>query len=498
MKSFKKFTALFMSFVIVLTMLCVSAYASDGEQVSADIKRISVSINGDTATQRGFCWYTPDLCDSIVKLYIDGDDVTSSVTCSVPVCSEWEGSYLHKVTVSDLEPGQTYNFKVGDGKRWSDIGTFTTDNGDDKVNFIAIADVQAGNLNNFMKGARALSAAFDYMPDYDFVTNLGDLTNDSNNEEWNYYDEAFAELNLNYSIAPIAGNHDGFGVWNWFNNMFNLDTSESVQTLNGVNYSFDYGNAHFAVLNTNDLVSVSHAQLNWLRNDMNSTDKDWKIVFMHKSPYSLGKDAKWPDALFLQKSVAAVCDEVGVDLVMSGHDHMYLRTKPLIDNAVADGGTTYVLSGTAGSKRYEVRSFLADKFLDTSFIDAMTVQKDGYANYWDGEDWDQSLDTNVGSCFNTISIDGGTLTLKSYIIADEKDENGNDVITQIDTYTVSKETGKNEITFEGDNTTSSASYWLGVIPSFLSLATYTLTEWLPKFLGMLPKLIYVYATEGVF
>ena len=83
---------------------------------------------------------------------------------------------------------------------------------------------------------------------------------------------------------PIAGNHDGFARRDWFNNMFCLDTSESVQTNNGVNYSFDYGNAHFAVVNTNDLLSVSLSQLKWLKNDLNSTDKDWKIICMHKSP----------------------------------------------------------------------------------------------------------------------------------------------------------------------------------------------------------------------
>ena len=48
--------------------------------------------------------------------------------------------------------------------------------------------------------------------------------------------------------------------------MFNLDTRESVQIKDGVNYSFDYGNAHIAVVNTNDLISVTIPQLKWLKN----------------------------------------------------------------------------------------------------------------------------------------------------------------------------------------------------------------------------------------
>ena len=264
------------------------------------------------------------------------------------------------------------------------------------------------------------------MPNADFIANLGDITNDSTNEEWDYYDEAMKAINLNTTLVPISGNHDGLGVWEWFNNMFNLDTSESVQNLNGVNYSFDYGNAHFAVLNTNDLLAVSFAQLQWLKNDMNSTDKDWKIVCMHKSPYSLGKDAKWPDALYLQSSLTKVLAQCDVDLVMSGHDHQYLRTKPLKNNKLDDDGATFVLAGTAGTKRYEVRSFLANHFLKTDFIAAMTIQKGGYGNYWNGENWDNTKQTNIGGCFNTISIDGGKLTYNAYILADEKDANGND------------------------------------------------------------------------
>ena len=339
------------------------------------------------------------------------------------------------------------------------------------------------------------------MPTAEFMVNLGDFTNDSTNEEWDLYDQAMYKINLNSTLVPISGNHDGLGVWDWFNNMFNLDTSESVQNLNGVNYSFDYGNAHFAVLNTNDLLSVSFAQLTWLKNDMNGTDKDWKIVLMHKSPYSLGKDAKWPDALYLQRSLTSVLDSCGVDLVMSGHDHQYLRTKAIKNGRANEDGTVYVLAGTAGTKRYEVRSFLANHFLDTDLIDALVIQKHGYANYWDGQDWDQTNQAYIGGCFNTISIDGGKLTFDSYILADLAEDAPADaerIITKSDSFTLEKATGQNKITFTGDNTTSEAEYYLGVVPSFLGLAAYALGEWLPKFLFMVPDLLSVVINEGTF
>ena len=480
--------------------------------------RLSVTVNGDPSTQKGICWYTKTETKSLVT--VDGANV-ESIKIDYDDVYEWEENYCHKALVSGLTPGESYTYTVSNGAEVLDesnslSGSFKTDDDDSTVKFIDIADVQAGNRNNMWKGANTLLAALETMPDADFIGNMGDFTNDSDNEEWDFYDEFFRDINANTTMAPVSGNHDGFARANWFNNMFKLDTSESVTTKNGVNYSFDYGNAHFAVLNTNDVLSISLSQLIWLKNDMNSTDKDWKIVFMHKTPYTFGKDGKWPDALYLQRSLTAVCDLCGVDLVMSGHDHQYLRTKPLKAGMVNENGTTYVLSGTAGTKRYEIRSFLAGLFMNKNTIAALNIQKDGYGNYWDGESWDNTRESNIGGCFNTVEIEGGKLTLNSYILSDNiyKNEEGKNVdleerteynfdsyaeyITLADTYVIEKETGKNKATFTGDNTTSEAEYILGVVPSFMCLATYTFGEWLPKFLINLPNLLYVYITEDTF
>ena len=502
----KKTVLRVISLVLCLTLIMGgSAFASaDGESAATDTTptRISIVFNGEATSARGFTWYTKANTASVIEIKTlelcdDSSDSDTAYDVEYAEVTEWEGNFMHKATVSGLEAGQTYFYRVGDGTTFSEWGSFVTDNGDDNVEFIAIADIQSGNLNNFLQGARVTREAFNALPGAEFMVNLGDFTDDSTNEEWDYYDTAMGKINANTTLAPVSGNHDGLGVPHWFNNMFNLDTSESVQVKDGVNYSFDYGNVHFAVLNTNDLLSISIPQLKWLENDLNSTDKDWKIVLMHKSPYSLGKDAKWPDALYLQSSLRKVIDKCDVDLVMSGHDHQYIRTKPLKKNKVdTENGTTYVLSGTAGAKRYEIRTFLAGHFMKTEWFDAITIQRSG-GNYWDGEDWDQQNPDYEGGIFNTISVDGGTLTLKSYVVSDyTRDENGNIVdlneeakVTLHDTYTVTKETGKNEITFTGDNTTSEAEYNLMMVPSFLKLAVYAFTEWLPKFLGMVPDLL---------
>ena len=495
-KTFIKLLSIILCLTLSFGISGTASFADDTVEAPArgetEPFRISVAMNGDSATQRGFCWYTEKQTDTEIEVLDESGASAGKVTFTDS--QEWNGNYYHKATVSELAAGGSYTFRVGDGTTWSEYGSFVTDDGDDSFSFIEIADVQASPLENFQRAALTVSAAYETLPEAEFTVNCGDFTNDSTNEEWDNYDTAFGELNLQKTIVPVAGNHDGLGVEYWFSNMFNLDTSESVQVKDGVNYSFDYGNAHIAVLNTNDMFCMTLAQMKWLKNDMDSTDKDWKICFMHKSPYTLGKDGKWPDALYLGKSLTHVFDMCDVDLVMSGHDHMYLRTKPLTNNRIdEENGVTYVLSGTAGTKRYEIREFLAGMFLNTDFIDALTIQKGGYGNYWNGEDWNSTKETNIGGCFNTVEINGGTLTLNSYIRVDETGE-----VVNTDTYSITKETGKNEATFSGDNTTSEFEYILGLIPSFLCLAVYTFGEWLPKFLIDLPYILYVYITQDTF
>ena len=488
MKSFKTITSIFVIAVMMCCGMLIPVNAAD-----ADVSRVTCVINGDTQTSRGFCWYTPgETGSAVVILNAAGEDITDSLTVDYADTYSYNGMICHKATVSGLTAGATYTYKVGNGASWSDEGSFTTDNGDDSVDFISVGDVQASSLENFESAARVVDKAFEVMPEPDFLSVLGDFTNDCTGEEWDNYFTTFGGINGKTTLAPVPGNHDEKKI-NAFNSMFNLDSSESVVTFNGVNYSYDVGNAHIAVVNTNDILSISVTQMQWLKNDMNSTDKDWKIVFMHKSPYTLGKDGKWPDAQYLKYSLCDIIDRADVDLVMSGHDHMYLRTKPITARKEAADGATYVLGGTAGTKRYEIRTVLIDSFMPKNLIQTNVIQKNGYANYFDGEDWDQTDPANVGGCFETVSIRGGNLTLNAYIVSDEDGS-----LKNIDTFTLTKETGLNEATYTGCNKVSTASYILQMPFSLARFAGYAFLMWLPVFLFKVPEIIKVYVETDTF
>ncbi|MEC0107918.1 fibronectin type III domain-containing protein [Paenibacillus taichungensis] len=108
-------------------------------------------------------------------------------------------------------------------------------------------------------------------------------------------------------------------------------------------------------------------QLDWMRNQMAKTDKKWKFVSMHKGAYSSGDNASAESERveFYRKYLIPVFDELGVDMVFEGHDHMYMRSFQMLNNVpiknvITDEqgnvlnpkGTVYLMGNSAASKFY--------------------------------------------------------------------------------------------------------------------------------------------------
>ena len=77
-------------------------------------------------------------------------------------------------------------------------------------------------------------------------------------------------------------------------------------------------------------------------------DKSFRIVLMHRSAYPLNYNEEEIRAL------APVFEECNVDLVLSGHDHIYSRTTMLAGEKTAmnTNGVTYVVTGSASGSKY--------------------------------------------------------------------------------------------------------------------------------------------------
>jgi uncharacterized protein (TIGR03437 family) len=127
----------------------------------------------------------------------------------------------------------------------------------------------------------------------------------------------------------------------------------------GKYYSFDWGDAHFASIDSNLLQSPSTAQmLTWLNNDLASTGKYLKIVFFHHPPYPTGTHLNDPLCALALQNVIPIMERHGVQLVLNGHEHGYERSWPLAAGQKVTSGpsTTYVISGGGGGEQEFVGS----------------------------------------------------------------------------------------------------------------------------------------------
>lgn len=98
-------------------------------------------------------------------------------------------------------------------------------------------------------------------------------------------------------------------------------------------YSFDYANIHFVCLDSElSDRSPDGAMLHWLRADLEANASDWLIAFWHSPPYTKGSHDS--DNLFdnfgnmtgMRANAVRLLEEYGVDLVLSGHSHIYERS----------------------------------------------------------------------------------------------------------------------------------------------------------------------------
>ncbi|HEY9868448.1 MAG TPA: metallophosphoesterase [Candidatus Obscuribacterales bacterium] len=94
------------------------------------------------------------------------------------------------------------------------------------------------------------------------------------------------------------------------------------------NYSFDYGNAHWLVLDANNYMDWTSPELRaWVENDLASAKNAvWKFVAFHQGGFT--SDVKHADEQRM-RLLADIFERTGVDVVFNGHNHAYERNYPL-------------------------------------------------------------------------------------------------------------------------------------------------------------------------
>lgn len=104
-------------------------------------------------------------------------------------------------------------------------------------------------------------------------------------------------------------------------------------------YTFTRGAVEFFALDSNYL---DPAQLSWLRRALAGSTAAWKIAFFHHPMYSSG--GRHGSSTDLRSALQPLFIQYGVQVVFSGHDHVYERVTP-------QRGITYFVCGSSGQLR---------------------------------------------------------------------------------------------------------------------------------------------------
>lgn len=93
------------------------------------------------------------------------------------------------------------------------------------------------------------------------------------------------------------------------------------------NFSFDYGNAHWTVLDADVYVDWRDTSLqSWVRKDLAASTATWKFVLFHHPGFNSSREHFEQQQMRL---LAPVFEQTKVDIVFTGHVHNYQRSYPL-------------------------------------------------------------------------------------------------------------------------------------------------------------------------
>ena len=294
----------------------------------------SLQIGADAAAVN-FAWRTTYLGDEFVRYYKTSEGPESAET----VRAHWKpGAARYRAmhaSISGLEPGTQYSYELGSEEGgWSGTATFTTQSASDSWNFLAFSDAQIGaSHDNVSDGAgwqQTLTNATQAYPDSAFIFHDGDQVN-AESDPVLQYEQFLAPDELDqYPLAVSKGNHELLlDLGQHFHSHFNLPNARRA------NYHFERNNALFVVLDSNQPVSAMEDNVRRMVK-AHGAGKDWIIVGFHYAPHSYGGRYDEIKQRVMRKDLGATMSELGVDLVLNGHDHMYNRSH------LMDGGTPVV------------------------------------------------------------------------------------------------------------------------------------------------------------
>lgn len=254
--------------------------------------------------------------------------------------SKEDKSTIHEVTLERLKLQTIYHYRVisaNDTEQInSDLYSFKTAVRIDSPFTFAVG---GDNQNKIQQECWARITEGIYAERPDLVLNTGDIVTWGHvQDDWfTKFLQPAAQLMHYVPMYVSIGNHEEDAPW--FYDYLSYPEPENY-------YSFDYGNAHFTALDSNQWVDLSPGSevFKWLEKDLAQSNATWKFVFFHHPPYCAGASS------LESRQLVPLFEKYGVDIVWNGHIHKYERTWPIKNGEVDPEGVIYIVTGGAGAE----------------------------------------------------------------------------------------------------------------------------------------------------
>jgi calcineurin-like phosphoesterase family protein len=209
---------------------------------------------------------------------------------------------------------------------------------------IGAGDFAQCGLDGVERTGQLMERLLAQTPDATIVT-FGDNSNDDGSRQrYDCFDRSWGRFKGN--IRPSPGNHD-------------YDANPNAPYYyeyfphagpNGVGfYSYDRGNWHIVVLNSELEDARRPAQISWLDNDLQAHPTECTLAYFHRPYWSSGEFAAMRMRRFWD-----VLYRHGVDVVANGHEHFYAAFPPMAPDGARDSrfGIRQLVAGTGGARLF--------------------------------------------------------------------------------------------------------------------------------------------------
>ncbi len=369
----------FMSLTIHAAPDATMIIANPGENASIEMR---ISWHTDVSVTGSFVEYTKksDVTWANAKKVIGSYTLSTTWNGVSSIISSSAGSFIQDINVnkygavlSNLDPNTDYMYRVGLNEL-SDTRYFKTA-GANEYSFAWISDYHAydplpARLTAAMNMIGKLITAAG-PGGVNFILSTGDDV--AYGGSYTYWQNVFAQENYKkYMWVTMIGNHDHMDRTDSKNtDAYYRDTHNNPQNgypgQEGCSYWFKYGDVLWVILNNEDLntsTQVPIAQA-WLEQVIQNNPSKYIIVAEHY---------QWFNGINGASNTGftrwyPLFDKYGVDLALSGNNHIYVRTKPLYENQVStepSKGTVYIQAPSSDNDRGQAMdvtpSSNADKF----------------------------------------------------------------------------------------------------------------------------------------